>query len=572
MAQADNLTGQSDETLLPGEQAPVAAIQHSPVERARWSRLAFALSSNWLLCVLVGGVALGFDLYRLGNPSIWFDEAFSVELARQPLPLLWHIIWGPEPNMELYYLFLHFWLGLTGLFGVLPTEWVVRLPSAIFAALSSVMVFLLGRRYLGIVAGFVGAGLYTLNFLQLAYAQQTRSYSLQLLLICIAWYALFAVFTQATRTKRWWLCFILASTLAVYAHLFSLLILASQVVAFAGLLFLPGPWRMLARRHLRAFIASLVAIGIAIIPMLLVSRNGPKTGWLPIPHLHDIYHLFQTITTNSTYYLLVLFIFCAYALFIALMAHVPDSALLLERITCYRASDERSASRLRQFLPIAFALVCWLFVPIITSYVVSQGSTRLFSSRYLVTILPPLFLLVGLAVASLRWRRVKIALALGLILIALYYVPVYYRSAQVEDWSSTVHWLQQRYQLGDGLVCFDNDVQQGCQISVEYYLHAYPTGAHFASDAPGAFSWENFGPVDPSAGPQAAVNPSALAAYAAKHPHLFFIVGRLPDDTAVAQAKAAQQWLDSHYRLLGRIHTPTVTISLYATDAPGVSS
>ena len=62
------------------------------------------VSSPWLLCILIGVIALGFNLYRLGTPGIWFDEAFSVELARQPLPLLWHIIWGPEPNMELYYL------------------------------------------------------------------------------------------------------------------------------------------------------------------------------------------------------------------------------------------------------------------------------------------------------------------------------------------------------------------------------------------------------------------------------------------------------------------------------------
>src|ERR1700738_1938271 len=59
-------------------------------------------------------LALGFNLYRLGTPSIWFDEAFSVELARQPLPLLWHIIFGLEPNMELYYLLLHGWLAVTG--------------------------------------------------------------------------------------------------------------------------------------------------------------------------------------------------------------------------------------------------------------------------------------------------------------------------------------------------------------------------------------------------------------------------------------------------------------------------
>src|SRR5712692_237342 len=64
MAQADNLTGQSDGKLLPGEKAPVAGIrssqppdaqrrdaaslaagyqagiQHSPIERSRWSQLA----------------------------------------------------------------------------------------------------------------------------------------------------------------------------------------------------------------------------------------------------------------------------------------------------------------------------------------------------------------------------------------------------------------------------------------------------------------------------------------------------------------------------------------------------
>ena len=55
-------------------------------------RLQRLFSSPWLLCILIGVIAFGFNLYRLGTPSIWFDEAFSVELARQPIPLLWHII------------------------------------------------------------------------------------------------------------------------------------------------------------------------------------------------------------------------------------------------------------------------------------------------------------------------------------------------------------------------------------------------------------------------------------------------------------------------------------------------
>lgn len=152
----------------------------------------------------------------------------KVELARQPLPLLWHTIFSIEPNMELYYLFLHFWLNFTSFLGLHPTESVVRFPSAIFAALSTVMVFLLGQRYFGIIAGFAAAILYTLARLQLTYAQQTRAYSLQLFLLCVAWYALLVALTTDSRQKRWWICYVIAMTLAIYTQLFSVIVLLAQ--------------------------------------------------------------------------------------------------------------------------------------------------------------------------------------------------------------------------------------------------------------------------------------------------------------------------------------------------------
>ncbi|HEX9132328.1 MAG TPA: glycosyltransferase family 39 protein [Ktedonobacteraceae bacterium] len=524
------------------------------------------ISSNWLLCILIAAIALAFNLYRLGTPSIWFDEAFSVELARQPLPQLWRIIWGPEPNMELYYLFLHFWSGLTGFLGLHPTEFVVRFPSAIFAALSSVMVFLLGRRFLGLTAAIVGAGIYILNNLQLTYAQQTRAYSLQLLLICIAWYALFVILSQQPHHKRWWACYIAATTLAIYAHLFTLVILLTQLCAFAGLLILPGAWRAAARKQLPAFIISLVCTGLLSIPMLLVSLHGPKTGWLPIPHLRDIYNLFVIISANSSIYMLILLACCAFGVFVAVFARLPKAARATQASPPGLNSTPAPTRTMLSRLEVAFALLCWVVVPVVFSYIVSHGSTRLFSTRYLVTILPALFLLVGLGVASLRWRAAQVALALALFAIALYYVPAYYRGAQIEDWNSTVHWLQQHYQAGDGLVCYDSDVEQGCQVSVEYYLHAYPGAAHFTGDSPGEFSWTTFGPANPHSGPEAAVDPAVLAAYASQHPHIFYITGRIPNDAAGARATAAQHWLDTHYHLLDRIMTRTVTISLYATN------
>ena len=171
---------------------------------------------------------------------------------------------------------------------------------------------------------------------------------------------------------------------------------------------------------------------------------------------------------------------------------------------------------------------------------------------------------VALGVVSLRLRVVQLVLALLLIVLALPAVPNYYRSAQVEDWNSATHWLLNRYEQNDGLVCYDNSLEQGCQVSVQYYLQAYPNGAHFTPDAPGAFSWEMFGPARP-AGPDEAVDPKALAAYGAKHPRLFFIQGRIRDDAAAARAKAAQQWLDKHYHLISSINTRTVTVRLYST-------
>src|SRR5690348_3549729 len=228
-------------------------IKSSTLSRTPW---------RWAIGGILFVAALGFNFYRLGVPSIWFDEAFSVELARQPLPLLWHIIFDLEPNMELYYLFLHFWLGLTALFGLHATEFVVRLPSAIFAALSVGIVFLWGQRFLNTTAGIVGAALYLLNYLQLIYAQQTRAYSLQLLLTCLAWYALFAALTSTTHARRWWICYTIATVLAIYTHIFSGLILISQLIAVTGILLASKQRRAGAITHFKTLVVCLVAVAI----------------------------------------------------------------------------------------------------------------------------------------------------------------------------------------------------------------------------------------------------------------------------------------------------------------------
>src|SRR6266446_4535868 len=276
------MTQTSDELLQTGE-AEHSVSEKTPLLQRPW------MQPDWLLCLAIGAIALAFNLYWLGGPSLWFDEILSVERARQSLPVLWHIIFSTQQNMALYYLLLHFWLSFTTLLGLHPTEFVVRFPSAIFAALGSMMVFMLGRRFMGIIGSTIAAGLYLLDVLQLVYAQEARSYSLQLLLICAGWYALFAalglgagpgslnteeqaseitVHGSAIGQYRWWACYVVAMTLAIYAHLFSVLILFAQVLTMGILLALAGPWRGKARGRrqasssLPAMVVSLVSTGV----------------------------------------------------------------------------------------------------------------------------------------------------------------------------------------------------------------------------------------------------------------------------------------------------------------------
>jgi 4-amino-4-deoxy-L-arabinose transferase-like glycosyltransferase len=517
----------------------------------------------WIPCIAIGAIALACNLFELGKQSMWFDEILSVERARQSFPVLWQIIFATQPNMALYYIFLHFWLSLTSLLGLNPTEIVVRFPSAVFAALSSMVIFLLGRRFLGFIAGLVAAALYLFNNLQLVYAQETRSYALQLFLICVAWYALFAALTKPSHQKRWWLCYALVTVLAIYSHLFSLLILLAQVAAFAVLLLLPGEWYTRTRQQLRVFIAVLAGIFVLILPLLYASRYGSKTGWLPIPHPMDIYLLFLTINANSRIYLYLLLAFCLLGLFVAIISYPTWGKRLLSKIQLIDDMGDKRLARFQQWLPVVLALLCWLIIPIVLSYFISQGSTRLFSSRYLVTIVPPFMLLVGLGLAVIRWRVIQIVLVLGLLLLTIHYLPLPYQRTQAEDWNITSSWLEHHYQANDGLVCYDN--AQGCQVSIEYYLTAYPSAAHFTADSPGSFLWVNYDLTNQLGNAEPAVDPKFLSTFASNHPRLFFIVGRISSQSKAARAHSAQQWLDSHYRFIDQITSPTVTIRLYAT-------
>src|SRR3954465_9422277 len=63
-----------------------------------------------LLAIIVAGPLVRF--LHLASKPFWFDECFSVEVARIDWRNFLHLLWWREANMSLYYVLLRIWLHL----------------------------------------------------------------------------------------------------------------------------------------------------------------------------------------------------------------------------------------------------------------------------------------------------------------------------------------------------------------------------------------------------------------------------------------------------------------------------
>jgi len=233
----------------------------------------------------IGLVTLGCNLYDIGRTSLWYDEAYSVQLARQSLGAIWYAFRTHEPNMLAYYLLLHGWLAMLTSLGVAVNEVTIRLPSAVFGGLAASMVYLLGKRLLGTAPGLLGAVLFAFNYQQLSYAQEARGYSLQTLLLLVAFYALVALFTSPEHRYRWSVVYVLAMTAATYSQIFSVFLLGTQVVTFGGLLAIRALHHTGSRQLAVIWAACTVLVMLLCAPIFLNHAVGATddAGWLAVP-------------------------------------------------------------------------------------------------------------------------------------------------------------------------------------------------------------------------------------------------------------------------------------------------
>jgi len=369
------------------------ADEHSTIDSQDWSiQPAWRRISLFTLALLAAAAAILRFLFLARKP-FWFDECFSAEVSRLGWGDFWRLMWWREANMSLYYVLLRGWLH----FGFSP--FFIRSLSVLFSLLALPAIYWLGSQLFDRRVALIAVALLTFNAYDIRYAQEARSYSLLVLLTVLSSGFFVAMLRNPSRRNRWG--YELASVLAIYAHLYALLLVAAQWV-FVSL----DGWQRERTPHMQGFESqtalSSVAlqhpiprtwlrkmwgwIGIAVLPLLVFAA---KTGagpirWITRPGLRDVLEFAEHLAGNDGLPLLLLYVAACMA---AIVPQGKITWLLRPRI----ASDWWT----RQLLLV------WLLFPIGFTLLLSFARP-VFLGRYFIFCLPPLIILAAAGLVRLR--------------------------------------------------------------------------------------------------------------------------------------------------------------------------
>ena len=395
----------------------------APPARGRTPILTPARTALLLSFIILIGAML--RLHQLAARSLWIDEASSVAFASLPLRPFLKLLWGSQANMTLYYILLRGWIHLG------DSEFALRSLSVLCGVLTIPAIYLLGARLFDRATGLTAAALLSVHSFHIHWSQETRAYSLLILLLVMTSYFLIAAL-ESTERMRYWMAFSVFAALCVYSHIFAVLVLAAHAL---GIVF-PRPYRV----GLPTIVATTAVFAFLCEPMaaFVLLQSGGQIDWIPRPSLAGIYEFLKLLTSQGGALLVVVYL-------------VLCGVAFLHPVGVKRSGKESWALRL---------LVLWLLLlPVVT--LAATPVKPLFYPRYMVICVPALVLLAARGLTNLysshaaqRWAG---AAAFVLVMtFSAWGTHEYFAnlSTETSDWRSAVNYILEHERPGDGAVFF----------------------------------------------------------------------------------------------------------------------
>jgi hypothetical protein len=326
---------------------------------------------DWILLVSLSLLALATAALGIGSKSLWFDEGYSAELARQSGGKWWRLVWEQEAGSILHALLLKPWAAVSD-----GDAWL-RFLSVPFSVGQVVLTFLLARRFVVRPAWVVVLAL-AVNGTYVQYAQEARGYAMASFLVLAATLA-FLRAVESPTTGRLGLYVALAA-LCPLSHVFT----APFIVVHGVVLVVFATRRQLVARWAGAGAAVGVAwAGFALIVLAVGSPDARPGDSVPdrVTSLAHVPRQFLAPDRILGWTLMV------------------GAALWIGRLVAVAIAERRSEAALVTAVPplmVGLPLVVALLAPQID----------LSTSRYFVPILPFLLMMATGGIGWLgEWRQ-----------------------------------------------------------------------------------------------------------------------------------------------------------------------
>ena len=353
-----------------------------PFPRVRSLPSSFVLPAAALVMLLAVSFVLRTD--SLGE-SLWMDEGLSIGIASQPLFDIPGVL-KVDGSPPLYYMLLSVWMDLVGngpgeTQGLSVAIALVAVPGGMWAGWS-----LFGRR-----AGLICAALCAVNPFLTQFAQETRMYSLMLVLSLLATAAFLHVFAFGRR--RYLPLFFVLLALMLYTHNWGLFLAAGLVCALVPC------WYVSENRH-SFWKDALIGFGgagllyLPWLPTLLHQIQHTGAPWLNPPNFGAPIQITRSLLGGGT----------------------PTVALLLAGGTGLAAVIARRVEDKERTAVIAGALT--VLATLAVAWLVSQVSPA-WTTRYLGVLLGPMLLIAALALA----RAGTLGLVALVIIFGIWAIP-----------------------------------------------------------------------------------------------------------------------------------------------------
>ncbi len=372
------------------------------------------------------------------NQSLWLDEAISINSIKSLS--FKSIIFNFSPNdfhPPLFYLILRAW---TFVFGT--SEISLRLPSVILGIATVYIIYLIGKKLYDQKTGLIAATLLATAPLHIYYSQEARMYMLAAFLTSLSVYFFINLLDKDTLMN--WVGFIISTILMLYSDYMPYLIIPIYLIY----IFICR--KKLSKHTLISFLPAFLLIFIFITPWFLILPSQLKVGlsasaaspaWSKVVGSSQIKDLGLTfvkftigrISNDNN------------AIYALLFAPVAFYVTLLFLLSLFRLSIKR------------FFLWLWLFIPVLSAFLISQF-IPVFSYFRFIFILLPFYIIWASAINTVNIQKLVrtllfLALAINLISTAIYFSnPKFQR----ENWKEATAYVG-KAPVKDSIVLFESE-------------------------------------------------------------------------------------------------------------------